>query len=110
MEHVMRLSPSHVEKTLSQFDAKVIPDNHPSMPQIKSVWGDHTYFLAVNGLNIVEPLDRGSSPVPAGVVVNVASWTDETATQLAAHEPESTDVVVEFGGEGEADGQAGPLH
>ena len=54
----MRLSPSRVEQTLNQFEARVLPDNHPSMPKIKEVWGDHTYFLAVNGLNIVEPLDR----------------------------------------------------
>ncbi len=106
----MRLSPSRVEKTLSQFEAQVIPDSHPSLPQIKGLWGDHTYFLAVNGLNIVEPLDRGSSPPAAGVVVNLASWTDDTATHLAAHEPEPTEVVVEFGGESDADEQAERKH
>ncbi|HET7847467.1 MAG TPA: hypothetical protein VFL51_00255 [Pseudolabrys sp.] len=106
----MRLSPSRVEKTLSQFEAQVIPESHPSMAQLKGIWGDHTYFLAVNGLNIVEPLDRGSSPRTAGVVVNVANWTDETATRLAAHEPEATEVVVEFDGEGEAGQQAERKH
>ena len=106
----MRLSPSRVEKTLSQFESKVIPDSHPSMPQIKSVWGDHTYFLAVNGLNIVEPVDPGSSPPAAGVVVNLASWTDDTATRLAAHEPEATEVVVEFDGEGDAGEHEDRMH
>jgi hypothetical protein len=93
----MRLSPSRVEQTLRQFDAHVIPDNHPAMEQIKGIWGDHTYFLAVNGLNIVEPLEHDrDDDVCAGTVVNLANWTDETATSLAPHEPESTEVVVEF--------------
>ena len=92
----MRLSPARVERTLSQFEARVLPDNHPSMPKIREVWGDHTYFLAVNGLNIVEPLDRRDSDVEVGTVINVASWTDSQATSLSPHAPEPTEVVVEF--------------
>jgi hypothetical protein len=98
----MRLSPSRVEQTLRQFEAQVIPDNHPSMPKIKEVWGDHTYFIAVNGLNIVEPLDGRDSGVEAGTVVNLANWTDGKATSLAPHAPEPTEVVVEFAPEDEA--------
>jgi hypothetical protein len=98
----MRLSQSRVEQTLSQFEAQVLPESHPSMPKIKQVWGDHTFFLAVNGLNIVEPLDRRDSGVEAGTVINIASWTDGKATSLAPHEPEATDVVVEFAPEGQA--------
>jgi hypothetical protein len=92
----MRLSQTRVRQTLNQFEAHVIPEDHPSMPQIKGIWGDHTYFLAVNGLNIVEPLEREGSRAPAGTVINIASWTDETATSLVPHEPEATEVVVEF--------------
>jgi hypothetical protein len=36
-----------------------------------------------------------------GKVINLANWTDSSATSLAPHEPEATEVVVEFpGGEG----------
>ena len=40
-------------------------------------------------------------PVGSGVVrqINLASWADESATRLAAHEPEATEVVVEFDAE-----------
>ena len=92
----MRLSPARVEQTLNQFEARVLPESHPSMPKIKELWGDHTYFLAVNGLNIVEPLDRRDTDVEAGTVVNLANWSDPNATTLAPHEPEATEVVVEF--------------
>ena len=97
----MRLTPARIEQTLSQFEAKVLPENHPSVPRIKEVWGDHTYFLAVNGLNIVEPLDRRDSGIEAGAVINVASWTDGKATSLTPHEPQPTEVVIEFAPEGQ---------
>jgi hypothetical protein len=92
----MKLSPARVEQTLNQFEAHVIPDSHPSMPRIKDLWGDHTYFLAINGLNIVEPLDRRAPDAEAAMVVNLANWADEDATSLAPHQPEATEIVVEF--------------
>jgi len=101
----MRLSPSRVEQTLSQFESQVLPESHPSMSKIKEMWGDHTYFLAFNGLNIVEPLDRRDSGAEAGTVINVASWTDSNGTSLAPHAPEATEVVVEFATEDDASDQ-----
>jgi len=95
----MRLSPTRIEQTLDQFAASVMPDDHPSLPKIREIWGDHTYFVAVNGLNIVEPLDARDPITQLGKVVNLASWTDENATSLSAHEPEPTEVVVEFDSE-----------
>jgi hypothetical protein len=92
-ECVMRLTSAEVERTLSQFEAQAIPDNHPVVPQLYELFGDHTFFLDSNGLNIVEPAD----PTQAGMgkVVNVADWSD--ANDLAPHEPESTDVVIVLG-------------
>jgi hypothetical protein len=108
-EHAMRLSPAQIDRTLNQFEAHVIPDDHPMLPRIKGVWGDHTYFLADNGLNIVEPLERPDAGAEAGTVVNVAGWSDETATVLSAHEPEATEVVVEFDPE-EGGAEPGRMH
>jgi hypothetical protein len=97
----MRLSSARVEQTLNQFQAQVIPDDHPSVARLKGLFGDHTFFLAANGLNIVEPLGQVDSGLAMGKVINLANWTDSSATSLAPHEPEATEVVVEFpGGEG----------
>jgi len=101
----MRLSPSRIEQTLSQFEANVLPDSHPAAPKIKELWGDHTYFLAVNGLNIVEPVERDSG-LEAGAVVNIASWSDNKASSLTPHEPQTTEVVVEFAPEDGAQNKA----
>ena len=92
----MRLSQARVEQTLSQFEAQVLPEDHPSMEKIRGLWGDHTYFLAPNGLNIVEPIDRDDSGAEVAAVVNLATWTDDSATSLSPHEPQTTEVLVEL--------------
>jgi hypothetical protein len=93
----MRLTSTQVERTLRQFEAQPIPDNHPALPQLNRLFGDHTFFLDSNGLNIVEPAEPMQAGVEAGKVVNVANWTDSNLTSLAPHEPESTDVIVALG-------------
>ena len=92
----MKLTSAQVERTLVQFDAQAIPDSHPVVPQLNDLFGDHTFFLDSNGLNIVEPADE----VPragAARVVNVANWSDANLTSLAPHDPEPTDAIVEIG-------------
>jgi hypothetical protein len=93
----MKLSSALVQRTLSQFDAQAIPDNHPVVPQLKGLFGDHTFFLDGNGLHIVELIDTTEGETNAGKVVAIASWTDENRTSLVPHDPEPTDIVILFG-------------
>ena len=51
----MKLTSTQVERTLNQLQAEAIPDDHPVIPQLQRVFGDHTYFVDDSGLNIVEP-------------------------------------------------------
>ena len=90
----MKLSSPQVEQALNQIEGQVIPENHPAVPQLNGLFGDHTFFVDSNGLNIVEPAATIDSAAEAAQVVRVASWSDETHTSLAPHEPESTDIVV----------------
>jgi hypothetical protein len=96
----MRLSPQRVERTLHQFEAQAIPENHPTVPELNRLFGDHTFFLDDQGLHIVEPTASDEPGSPAGQVVKLASWNDASRTSLAAHAPEPTDVVVELGPDG----------
>ena len=50
----MKLTSAQVERTLSQFETQAIPDDHPVVPQLNSLFGEHTFFLDSHGLNIVE--------------------------------------------------------
>jgi hypothetical protein len=90
----MKLSSALIEKTLTQFDAQAIPDNHPVASQLNSLFGDHTFFLDANGLNIVEPANTENSGQKTAQVVKLAAWQDDKRSSLSPHEPEATDVVV----------------
>jgi hypothetical protein len=93
-ESVIKLNSAQVAQTSTQFEAQVIPDDHPLVPKLNELFGDHTFFLDGNGLNIVEPNESIDAGAPAGTVMNLANWSDALLTSLAPHEPEPTEVVV----------------
>jgi hypothetical protein len=95
----MKLANTMVARALDQLDAKVIPDDHPANQELTREFGDHTFFLDQNGLNIVEIVELvdTESGEAAGVVINLATWSDVEQSSLEIHPPEITDVVVELG-------------
>jgi hypothetical protein len=102
----MRLTPTLVQRTLSQFEAQAIPDSHPSMPDLNGTFGDHTFFIDGDGLKIVEPAVVDENGHETGQVVKVASWQDASRTSLVAHPPEPTEVVVDL----DDDGPSAAMH
>jgi hypothetical protein len=93
----MKLTSAQIERTLTQFEGEAIPDSHPVVPQLYSLFGDHTFFLDRNGLNIMEPAEAARADGQSAKVVNLASWSDGNPNRLEAHEPEPTDVIVTLG-------------
>jgi hypothetical protein len=79
----MKLNAAQLERTATQLQAEPIPDDHPLIPRLNQMFGDHTSFLDSNGLNI-----------GMGVVVNLANWTNSNPPKLEAHEPELTESMV----------------
>jgi hypothetical protein len=92
----MKLASPMVERTLEQFEAEVIPDGHPATAQLTQLFGEHTFFLDNNGLNIVEPADSSRAGEPTWTVVKLASWTDPGRTSLTPHNPEPTNLTIGF--------------
>jgi hypothetical protein len=91
------LTSAQIEQTLSQFQAQAIPEDHTVLPRLNELFGDHTFFIDSNGLNIVEPTSESAGErIQAVRVVNVANWRDGTESGLAVHEPEPTDAIVEL--------------
>jgi hypothetical protein len=90
----MKLTPDLVERTLGQFQAQALPEDHPVVPKLSELFGDHTFFLDAAGLNIVEPNGATEAGAPTGQVIKLASWQDANRTGLAPHKPEPTGVVV----------------
>jgi hypothetical protein len=62
----MKLSSALVERTLSQFEARALPDNHPAVAQLHQLFGDHTFYLDRSGLHIVEPARRRKARLRKG--------------------------------------------
>jgi hypothetical protein len=96
--YVMRLTTRQIEHTLDQIEAQPIPEDNPVIPQLSKAYGDHTFFLDREGLNIVETLDDPEEGETA-TVVRLGSWADANHTTLATHEPQVTDVTVDVGPE-----------
>ena len=103
----MKLNDAQIEQALHQFEAQTIPAEHPVIAQLERLYGEHTYFLDGNGLNIVEPVeaDRGETAGEGeaglfahkrGVVVNLANWANASNSSLQPHEPEATDFLVDL--------------
>jgi hypothetical protein len=93
----MKLTSAQVERTLTQFEAEAIPDDHPVVPQLNDLFGEHTFFIDGSGLNIIEPTEGGGGRAQSAKVVNVANWSEDNPTRLEPHEPAPTDVVVTLG-------------
>jgi hypothetical protein len=91
---IMKLNSTQLKKALSQFEAEVLPDSHPAVPQLHSLFGDHTFFIDDSGLNVLEPAEKLETEVRTGEVVSLASWSDATLTTLRPHEPEPTGLVI----------------
>jgi hypothetical protein len=93
----MKLTSEQVARAINQFEVQALPDSHPAIPQLTELFGEHTFLLDNNGLNILEPNDANPrGRVQAARVVNLANWSDETLTRLAPHEPEPTGAIVEL--------------
>lgn len=90
----MKLNSTQTEQALSQFDAEVLPDDHPVLKQLSGIYGDHTFFLDDNGLTVLEPAETAEMEVQTGEIVSLASWSDATLTSVRPHEPEPTGVLV----------------
>jgi hypothetical protein len=97
----MRLDSAAVARTVTQFEATPIPDDHPLVGELNRMFGDHTFFLDNSGLHIVEPAGppQGGEK-QANNVVKLASWDDASRSRLQPHSPERTDVMVKLGPEG----------
>lgn len=92
----MKLSAKQIEVTTDQISAQAVPDDHPMMAQLIPLFGDHTYFLDKEGLEIVEKTGDLPDGKATAHVIKLASWADMNRTTLSPHDPQPTDVMVKI--------------
>jgi hypothetical protein len=90
----MKLNSTQIEQTLNQFNARVIADDNPAVPELNDMFGNHTFFLDARGLNVLELIELPRMEPQNGEVINIADWSDGTLTKLSAHQPEPTGIVI----------------
>ena len=64
----MKLNSALVERTLNQFEAQAIPEDHPVAAQLIEVFGEHTFFLDGIALNDFDYIDIGALIQSSGSV------------------------------------------
>lgn len=89
----MKLSANQIAHAADEIGAQPVPEDHPVVMQLTRIYGEHTFFVDGEGLEIVE-VTRPDGSDNAACVVKLASWTDDDRTRLAPHEPQATDLVV----------------
>ena len=90
----MKLSAKQTQRTADDIGAQPVPEDHPIVMQLTRIYGDHTFFLDGDGLEIIEVMRPEAPTDNEACVVRLASWTDDNRTRLAPHEPQATDMVV----------------
>ena len=53
----MKLNEVQICRTLSQYRALVLAEDHPAVAQFRELFGHHTFFLDASGLNVLELLE-----------------------------------------------------
>jgi hypothetical protein len=89
----MKLKDTQVEHVLDQLPAEVIPDDHPTVPELESVFGLHTFFIGSEGLHVVERGGGDAISEQTTYLVKVAHWADDRKTSLVPQDAEVTDTV-----------------
>lgn len=89
----MKLSEQEIQQVERQTDSKVISQDHPSVPELESHFGEHTFFVDDDGLHVWErPSDDGAESGKL-VGVRLATWSDDKKNTLVRHEPAPTQVI-----------------
>src|SRR6516225_3580321 len=94
----MKLTANQIERAANQLNARPIPENSQMGPELKRMFGDHSFFLTTNGLHFIEPAEaeEAATATATGRLVKIASWTNTEHNELSPHEPEITDNIIEL--------------
>jgi hypothetical protein len=90
----MKLNQAQISRTLSQFSAQVLAEDHPAVVQFHQLFGQHTFFLNSRGLHVLELLEIPGKEAQDGEMISIADWSDADLMKLTTHPPEPTGVVI----------------
>jgi hypothetical protein len=89
----MKLNDEQINQVQEQTGATPISDSNPALEQIKSHFGDHTFYLSDQGLIVWEPVEDDAQPLDIAAI-QVAAWSDEDKNSMTVHEPRATSLIL----------------
>lgn len=93
----MKLTDAQIAELRDLTGAEPLTDAAPALGDLIDAYGDHTFYLARDGLIIWEFVGpdgaSGTGEHPA-VAVLLAGWNDDSRTHLVPQEPRVTDIFV----------------
>ena len=92
----MKLTATQITRAAELLDARPVPENSQMGPELKRLFGDHSFFLTSSGLHFIEPEERNEATNATGRLVKIASWINPERKALKPHDPEVTDSVVDL--------------
>jgi hypothetical protein len=95
-EQLMKLNEAQISKTLAQFQAQVLAEDHPAAVDFRELFGHHTFFLDARGLHVLELLEVPGREAQSGEMISIADWSDADFRKLTTHQPEPTGVVIQL--------------
>lgn len=116
----MKLTSQQVASVKQELGADPIEETNPAISTLRQAFGDHTFYLASDGLFVLEPADEvfkedqgaagsgGDAPSepmaePARLIL-VAAWTDESKTALQPAPAQVTATVVDLAASAKSQG------
>ncbi len=92
----MKLNAQQVAQVSDQTGADPVPEDHPVVSDLKNAFGDHTFYMAPDGLCVWESMGESDTGDEMAKAMVVASWADEEKKELLPHDPKPTAVVVKL--------------
>jgi hypothetical protein len=96
----MKLTTDQTVAVQRQTGADPLPDDNPTMGQLQEIFGEHTFYVAEQGLVVPEPAadEQAEEPVEEGSVefLLVAVWAGEDKQALQPIEPQRTGIKLEL--------------
>lgn len=92
----MKLSNHQVAAVKRELGADPIDAASPATAELANVFGDHTFYLASDGLFIIEPVESSELDREPAQIIRVAAWVDERKQELQPVPPEATEQVLDL--------------
>ena len=96
----MKLTTDQTAAVHRQTGADPLPEDNPTMGQLQQIFGDHTFYVADQGLVVPETTPDAVAPEStqenAVEFMLVAVWAGEDKQSLQPIEPQATGIKLEL--------------